>query len=48
VLSAIHLDDQPRPEADEIEDVSAKWRLALEFQPFQLDTSKNLPIPTVS
>jgi hypothetical protein len=43
VLAAIDLDDQPRLEADKIEDVAIQRRLPFELQPFKLPAAQCLP-----
>ena len=43
VLAAIHLDDQPCLEADEVEDVAVERHLAPEFQALQLPAAQRLP-----
>ena len=43
MLAAVDFDDQPRLEADEVEDVAVERHLALEFQAFELLVAESLP-----
>ena len=43
VLAPIHLDDQPRLEAHEIQDIAVEWYLTLEVQSFELLVAECLP-----
>jgi hypothetical protein len=43
MLCAIDLDDQPRFEADKVQNVTIYWNLPLEFESFKLTTPESLP-----
>lgn len=43
MLCAVDLDDQPRLETHEIQDIAIQWDLPLEFETFKLAATQRLP-----